>query len=96
MKLGQPSTYSPLIQSGPLAYVSPNSTDVFYVAAAALMGIIYQGCGERLQLLDESPDRSCCKQTCGGQLDRRHLSDTWQADENLGSGLWYALFAPFG
>ena len=45
IKTPQPGTSSPLIQSGPLVHVTPNSTDVFYVAAAALMGIIYQGCG---------------------------------------------------
>ena len=30
----------------PLVQVKPNSRDVFFVAAAALMGAVFHGCGE--------------------------------------------------
>ena len=42
-----PQANVPLLRSGvdPLVSVNPNATDVFYVAAAALMGVISNGCG---------------------------------------------------
>ena len=42
-----PQANLPLLRSGvdPLVSVNPNATDVFYVAAAALMGVISNGCG---------------------------------------------------
>ncbi|CAK0783597.1 hypothetical protein CVIRNUC_006796 [Coccomyxa viridis] len=41
-----PQANLPLLRSGvdPLVSVNPNATDVFYVAAAALMGVISNGC----------------------------------------------------
>ena len=78
IKTPQPGTSSPLIQSGPLVHVAPNSTDVFYVAAAALMGIIYQGCGVCLFLFDCMSEQSGhgASNRSGAQFNGRPVCDT--------------------
>ena len=45
--IGPPQANGPLLQAGttPLVSVKPNATDVFYVAASALMGVVGNGCG---------------------------------------------------
>ena len=45
--IGPPQANTTLLKSGieALVSVNPNATDVFYVAAAALMGVISNGCG---------------------------------------------------
>ncbi|CAL5218938.1 g688 [Coccomyxa viridis] len=44
--IGPPQANGTVLQSGtdPLVSVSPNATDVFYVAASALMGVVGNGC----------------------------------------------------
>ena len=43
-----PNASSAVLRSStdPIVQVSPNSTDVFFVAASALMGAVFHGCGE--------------------------------------------------
>lgn len=95
-KTPQPSTYSPLIQSGPLFQVAPNSTDVFYVAAAALMGIVYQGCGVRIRpfycMIDQTGHAASHRS--GIQLNGRLVYDTWRADGDHLPGLRGAFCNP--
>ena len=45
--IGPPQADGPILKSGtdPLVSVAPNATDVYYVAASALMGVIGNGCG---------------------------------------------------
>ena len=40
------SSTIPRSSTDPLVQVKPNSTDVFFVAASALMGAVFHGCGE--------------------------------------------------
>ena len=49
--IGPPQANGTVLQSGtnPLVSVKPNATDVFYVAASALMGVIGNGCGRLLK-----------------------------------------------
>ena len=51
--IGPPEANGILLTSGRdnLVAVKPNATDVFYVAASALMGVVFNGCGESLSLV---------------------------------------------
>ena len=45
--VGLPQANGTVLRSGvePLVSVAPNATDVFFVAASALMGVVFNGCG---------------------------------------------------
>ncbi len=51
--IGPPEANGILLKPGSdsLVAVKPNATDVFYVAASALMGVVFNGCGEFLSLV---------------------------------------------
>ena len=45
--IGPPEANGIILKSGnyPDVPMAPNSTDVYYVAASALMGVVFNGCG---------------------------------------------------
>ena len=45
--VGLPQANGTVLRSAvdPLVSVAPNATDVFFVAASALMGVVFNGCG---------------------------------------------------
>lgn len=72
--IGPPPATGIVLRSGkdPLASVKPNATDVFYVAASALMGVVFNGCGEHL-----TPGQHVCLRSLS-QASSKYLSPVQQ------------------
>lgn len=59
--VGLPQANGPVLRSAvdPLVSVAPNATDVFFVAAAALMGVVFNGCGAFQPLHKDTVEELC-------------------------------------
>ena len=59
--VGLPEVNDTLLRSAvdPLVSVAPNATDVFFVTASALMGVVFNGCGASRPLHREILEELC-------------------------------------
>ena len=59
--VGLPQANGTVLRSAadPLVSVAPNATDVFFVAASALMGVVFNGCGASPPLHREMVEELC-------------------------------------